>query len=93
MVKFVKEIPPTNQGPDWADRLAPLMERPGEWAELDERPADSAPSNWPYSTALRIRTVYTLPSGTSAKDWEFKGRTLTSENRLVVYGRYIKGAQ
>ena len=80
------ENPPAAPGgdrPSWAARLAPLQERPGEWACI----GDFAPP-----TASHLRSgLYRRPSGV----WEFRSRTLNAAGekprpgKLWLYAQYV----
>ena len=75
------EVPPRN-GILWTERLAPVMERPGEWARVHELGHSSA---WQIVSQLR-RGVKPSPPGR----WEFVARSNKDDtSRAFVYARYL----
>lgn len=84
MEEIVWEDPPESphgggSGRVWADRLAPLRERPGQWANLGRRQS---------STITQIRQG--RYAGIAAGDFEAEGREYDkATNLLTVYVRYV----
>ena len=63
----------------WLERLAPLVEHPGEWARVHETSSQIA-----RNTAGNLtRGVLMTPPG----QWEFAARTVDGKGR--VYARYL----
>ena len=66
----------------WADRLAPLMERPGDWARVHEMPDRSASATVGHLKKRR----HIIPPGR----WEFTSRkTGPKSPTAYVYARYL----
>lgn len=79
------EDPPPKKvkgGELWATRLTPLMERPGEWANLGEHSAASAGN---LRGAVKGNRRYVLPEG----QWEFTCRSNGKPGRATLYARYL----
>lgn len=67
----------------WPDRLAPLMDNPGEWARFDMGSGNTA-----STAASRLRDgTHKLPEGTTPEEWEFTSRR--HEDGSSVYARYV----
>lgn len=86
-VRFVESPPPIGGPQDprsvWMSRLRPLVERPGEWAEV----YSGTPSACHQAAqALRLRQ-YWIPPGA----WEFTIRSYkrARESTAVLYARYL----
>lgn len=65
----------------WERRLAPLVERPGEWAVVKE----TAKTNTSIAAQLR-RRVYRIPF--PSHEWEFVQRS-SDHNTIEIYARYL----
>ena len=66
--------------PAWRERLAPLIERPGEWARVLKTPnAQTARSQ---ASRLSLKKRGSLPG-----QWEFVTRT--KDGMAFVYARYL----
>lgn len=83
---IVWEDPPeSRQGrapTSWAERLAPIMERPGEWARVQDFSYSSA---WQVVSHLR-KGLKPVPPGR----WEFAARKNQDDpKRAYIYARYL----
>lgn len=80
MSDFVWEEPQSHgRGFDWVAHLAPLRERPGEWARV-----------WgpdPKSTALAQYVKRGDAAGVTRGEYETKCRTI--DGGLYMYARYV----
>lgn len=78
---WIDDLPPSSAGrpKQWASRLAPLMEQPGQWAMFTNIK--------PSST-----TVGSYPDGTTKDDWQFATRT-NGDGRRHLYARYLPAAE
>lgn len=66
----------------WADRLEPLMQRPGKWAKLG-----TGDGNTVYAQVSNLRNgQYTMPEG-HENDFEFAARTIDGEK--YAFARYV----
>ena len=88
MDEIVWEEPPETRrghpGPTvWQRRLAPVVERPGEWAWIVDTPPNMARGFARTMKAGRIMT----PDGTLPQEWEAVCRTVDGKPRLYV--RYL----
>ena len=92
-VKWI-DAPPMRTGKGdkgkWAAALAPLMERPGTWAEIESRDTKTHSGQWAHRTARNLKhSPLRFPAGTASTDWEFTARHLKDEGRSALYGRYL----
>lgn len=82
MDEIVWEDPPLSHagptGPRWADRLAPLRERPGEWANLGRH-------NPNYVTQINQGSLTGIEPG----EFEAVGRRSSGDGKRDLYVRYI----
>lgn len=78
--------PPAQKAIDWMERLAPLVERPGEWAVV----ARKAKPSTAYSTANNLRHgLVRIPDGV----WEFQAATDPETREGVVRACYVGPAK
>jgi hypothetical protein len=73
-----KDPPPKTTRSTWADRLAPLKERPGQWAMVRQ-------STPPRISGLRQRLAKTAALGEA---FEFRAHRVSAES-AELYARYI----
>lgn len=78
---IVFEDPPEVEHRAWRDRLAPLVERPGEWARVHMAFTQRSASESVYRLRTRQATVPDAPGS-----WEFRWARLDGD--WWVYARY-----
>ncbi len=83
MTVIFEDPMPLNATERWPERLAPLTERPGEWARVYISPHIKAARA--YASKLRMRPQeHALPEG----QFEFRAAPLP-DGTAAVYARYL----
>ena len=80
MSEIVWEDPPSSSRGVWQKRLAPLLERPGEWARFDR--VNTGTKHHLTHGQMRV------PKGTTPDQWEFVLRK-QPDNTYSLYARYL----
>lgn len=70
--------PPPPKQVQWKAKLAPFMERPGEWGKV--------PGDYHFTTCSHLKSGKL--GGLSGK-WEFASRKTQDHRRVVIYARYL----
>lgn len=74
--------PPEPKSINWRERLAPLVDKPGEWAVVARKPKPSTA----YSTANNLRSgKCRVPEG----EWEFQAATDIETGEGLVRACYV----